>query len=216
MKKNICIDFLVIVLILIIIVTIIIALKNIIYDINYVNKINSIMADTVEIEKKWLIDKDKIPYDLSNSEIIEIEQTYICFSPEIRVRKINNGKEYTFAVKTNITSDGMIRDEIEDFITQEEYNNLMKKQEGNTIYKTRYQFLDGDYLLAVDIFSGELKGLAYLEIEFENQEEADNFQTPNWVIKDVTSDLNYKNGHLARYGIPDSFFEYIKESLKNI
>ena len=210
MKKNICIDFLVIVLILIIIVTIIIALKNIIYDINYVNKINSIMADTVEIEKKWLIDKDKIPYDLSNSEIIEIEQTYICFSPEIRVRKINNGKEYTFAVKTNITSDGMIRDEIEDFITQEEYNNLMKKQEGNTIYKTRYQFLDGDYLLAVDIFSGELKGLAYLEIEFENQEEADNFQTPNWVIKDVTSDLNYKNGHLARYGIPDSFFEYIK------
>ena len=216
MKKNICIDFLVIVLILIIIVTIIIALKNIIYDINYVNKINSIMADTVEIEKKWLIDKDKIPYDLSNSEIIEIEQTYICFSPEIRVRKINNGKEYTFAVKTNITSDGMIRDEIEDFITQEEYNNLMKKQEGNTIYKTRYQFLDGDYLLAVDIFSGELEGLAYLEIEFENQEEADNFQTPNWVLKDVTSDLNYKNGHLARYGIPDSFFEYIKESLKNI
>lgn len=216
MKKNICIDFLVIVLILIIIVTIIIALKNIIYDINYVNKINSIMADTVEIEKKWLIDKDKIPYDLSNSEIIEIEQTYICFSPEIRVRKINNGKEYTFAVKTNITSDGMIRDEIENFITQEEYNNLMKKQEGNTIYKTRYQFLDGDYLLAVDIFSGELEGLAYLEIEFENQEEADNFQTPNWVIKDVTSDLNYKNGHLARYGIPDSFFEYIKESLKNI
>lgn len=211
MKKNICIDFLVIVLILIIIVTIIIALKNIIYDINYVNKINSIMADTVEIEKKWLIDKDKIPYDLSNSEIIEIEQTYICFSPEIRVRKINNGKEYTFAVKTNITSDGMIRDEIENFITQEEYNNLMKKQEGNTIYKTRYQFLDGDYLLAVDIFSGELEGLAYLEIEFENQEEADNFQTPNWVIKDVTSDLNYKNGHLARYGIPDSFFEYIKE-----
>lgn len=210
MKKNICIDFLVIVLILIIIVTIIIALKNIIYDINYVNKINSIMADTVEIEKKWLIDKDKIPYDLSNSEIIEIEQTYICFSPEIRVRKINNGKEYTFAVKTNITSDGMIRDEIENFITQEEYNNLMKKQEGNTIYKTRYQFLDGDYLLAVDIFSGELEGLAYLEIEFENQEEADNFQTPNWVIKDVTSDLNYKNGHLARYGIPDSFFEYIK------
>lgn len=210
MKKNICINFLVIVLILIIIVTIIIALKNIIYDINYVNKINSIMADTVEIEKKWLIDKDKIPYDLSNSEIIEIEQTYICFSPEIRVRKINNGKEYTFAVKTNITSDGMIRDEIEDFITQEEYNNLMKKQEGNTIYKTRYQFLDGDYLLAVDIFSGELEGLAYLEIEFENQEEADNFQTPNWVIKDVTSDLNYKNGHLARYGIPDSFFEYIK------
>lgn len=185
-------------------------IKNIVYDINYANKVNNILDDDYEIEKKWVIDKNKIPYDLSNSEIIKIEQTYICFSPEIRVRKINDGEEYTFAVKTNMTSDGMIRDEMETYITQEEYNNLIKKQEGKTIYKTRYQFLDGDYLLAVDIFSGELEGLAYLEIEFENQEEANNFQTPNWVIKDVTSDLKYKNGHLARYGIPDSFFEYIK------
>lgn len=191
-------------------VILVISIKEIIYDINYANKVNSIMADDVEIEKKWLINKDKIPYDLSNSEIAKIEQTYICFSPEIRVRKINDGEEYTFAVKTNMTSDGMIRDEMEDSITQEEYNNLMKKQEGNTIYKTRYQFLDDGYLLAIDIFSGELEGLAYLEIEFENQEEANNFKTPEWVIKDVTSDLNYKNGYLARYGIPSSFFEYMK------
>lgn len=70
--------------------------------------------------------------------------------------------------------------------------------------------MDNGYLLAIDIFSGELDGLAYLEIEFENQEEANNFKTPEWVIKDVTSDLNYKNGYLARYGIPNSFFDYIK------
>lgn len=209
-KNNLCLTVITVVLILILITAVIITLKQVVYDINYANKVDSIMADSVEIEKKWLINKDQIPYNLSNSEVIKIEQTYICFSPEIRVRKINDGKEYTFAVKTNMTSDGMIRDEMENSIIQEEYNNLMKKQEGNTIYKTRYQFLDGDYLLAVDIFSGELDGLAYLEIEFENQEEANNFQTPNWVIKDVTGDINYKNGHLARYGIPNSFWEYIK------
>ena len=49
---------------------------------------------------------------------------------------------------------------------------------------------------------------------FENEEEANAFKIPSWVIKDVTSDLNYKNGYLARYGIPDSFFEYIKS--KNV
>ena len=32
---------------------------------------------------------------------------------------------------------------------------------------------------------------------------ANNYETPDWVIKDVTSDINYKNGHLARYGIPN-------------
>ena len=53
-----------------------------------------------------------------------------------------------------------------------------------------------------------MEGLAYLEIEFENQEEALNFETPDWVIKDVTDDVNYKNGYLARYGIPNNFSEF--------
>jgi CYTH domain-containing protein len=168
------------------------------------------MADDLEIEKKWIIDKNKIPYDLEKAEKIEIEQTYINFSPEIRVRKINAGQQYTFAVKTNITEDGMTRNELEENITEEEYKSMITKKEGNTIYKTRYQFLDGDYLLAIDIFSGDLEGLAYLEIEFENHEIANNYETPDWIIKDVTSDLNYKNGHLARYGIPESYCEYMK------
>ena len=178
-------------------------IKEYIYETNYDDKINSIMADNVEIEKKWLIDKTKIPYELSNAEVIEIEQTYICFSPEIRVRRINNGDEYTFAVKINMTSDGLIRDEMENSITEEEYNNMIIKKEGNTIYKTRYQFLEDGNLYAIDIFKGDLEGLAYMEIEFENKELADNFETPDWVIKDVTSDIRYKNGHLARYGIPE-------------
>ena len=128
-KKNFCVAAIIVALILILIVAVIISLKNVIYDINYVSKVNSVMEDAVEIEKKWIIDKEKIPYDLSNAEITKIEQTYICFSPEIRVRKINDREEYTFTVKTNMTSDGMIRDEMEIYITQEEYNNLIKKQE---------------------------------------------------------------------------------------
>lgn len=189
-----------------------IAIYHVAYNIKYGRILNSIVSDTVEIEKKWLINKENIPYNLNSfaTQIMKIEQTYICFSPEIRVRKINDGEQYTFTVKTNMTSDGLIRDEMEISITEEQYNALLKKQEGNTIYKTRYQFLDGDYVLAVDIFSGELEGLAYLEIEFENQKQSKDFQTPNWVIKDITSDLNYKNGYLARYGIPDSFLQYIK------
>ena len=36
-----------------------------------------------------------------------------------------------------------------------------------------------------------------------------NYGTPSWVLKDVTTDLNYKNGYLSRYGIPKSYYEYI-------
>ena len=181
---------------------------KIVEKINYVSELNRILSDDVEIERKWIIDKDNIGYDLSDAEVLKIEQTYICFSPEIRVRRINDGQQYSFAVKTNMTSDGMTRDEMEKNITKEEYENLVAKKEGNTVYKTRYQLLDGDYLIAIDIFEEQLEGLAYLEIEFENQEEALNFETPDWVIKDVTDDVNYKNGYLARYGIPNNFSEF--------
>lgn len=185
-------------------------LNPIIHELKLINETERVLIDKFEIEKKWIINKDAIPYDLFKVEPMKIEQTYICFSPEIRVRRINDGEFYTFAVKTDMTNDGMTREEMEKNITKEEYENLISKKEGNTIHKTRYQLLDGEYLIEIDIFSGELEGLAYLEIEFENQEEANAYQTPDWVIKDVTSDVNYKNGYLARYGIPTSFFEYIK------
>ena len=41
-----------------------------------------------------------------------------------------------------------------------------------------------------------------MEIEFPNIKESEEYKEPNWVIKDVTDNINYKNGHLARYGIP--------------
>lgn len=195
-------NIILVIFVLLIIVILIFGIKDVVSQIKYRKTIEEILIDDVEIERKWLIKEEDIPYDLSKAEKIEIEQTYINFSPEIRVRRINGGEAYTFAVKSNMTSDGMIRDELEENITEEEYNNLVRKQEGNTIHKIRYQFLDGDYLLAIDIFSGDLKGLAYLEVEFTNKNVANEFQTPLWVIKEVTDDIRYKNGHLARYGIP--------------
>lgn len=179
-------------------------------NVKYIIETNRILSDDLEIEKKWLIDFANIPYNLAKADIEKIEQTYICFSPEIRVRRINDGQRYTFTVKTGITEDGMIRNELEEEITKEEYENMIIKKEGNTINKTRYQIFDNGYVYAIDIFSGDLTGLAYLEVEFKNEDEAHNFMAPDWVKKDVTADLNYKNGYLARFGIPDTFEEYMK------
>ena len=121
----------------------------------------------------------------------------------MRVRDYNNGESFEFTMKNNMTIDGMIRDEINIDITKEQYDNLVIKQEGNTIDKTRYQLYDDGQIIALDIFHGDLDGLAYMEIEFKTEEESNNYREPDWVIKDVTSDINYKNGHLARYGIPE-------------
>ena len=178
----------------------------------FILKVNdsNILEYDQEIEKKWLIRQEDIPYDLSKADKYEIIQTYINFSPEIRLRNLNNS-EYVLTIKCDTALKGFVREEHEWLITKEEYENLITKKEGNTIYKTRYRFKDENNVeMEIDIFSGDLKGLAYLEIEFSNTESANDYLTPNWVIKDVTTDLNYKNGYLARYGIPKSYYEYIK------
>ncbi len=171
---------------------------------SYYKRLEEIMNDDKEIERKWLIKKEDIPYNLkdSNVKVFDIKQTYLCFDPEMRVRDYNNGESYEYTIKTNMTKDGLIRDEVNIDINKEQYDNLIIKQEGNTIHKTRYQFYDNKQLIAIDIFHDDLDGLAYMEIEFSTKKESDNYKDPKWVIKDVTDDINYKNGHLARYGIP--------------
>ncbi len=171
---------------------------------SYEERIDEILADDKEIERKWLINKEEIPYDLNAKEVeqYDIRQTYFCFDPEMRVRKYNDGQWYELTIKSNMSSDGLIRDEINLVINEEQYENIIKKQEGITIHKTRYQFYDNGEVIAIDIFHDDLDGLAYMEIEFANEEESRNYIEPDWVIKDVTSDKNYKNGYLARFGIP--------------
>jgi CYTH domain-containing protein len=188
-----------------------------------------------EIERKWLLDPDNIPINLSEKAagIWEITQNYINFSPEIRIRKVVNKKsckgtetrneefpspdssgiiaptprldcETTFflTVKSDLSVDGLTRKEVEWYISEAEYQTLLAKSEGNTIYKTRFSIDKGGLHYEYDIFHGNLSGLAYLEIEFTDEESAWNFTTPSYAIKDVTSDKRFKNQSLAKYGKP--------------
>ncbi len=191
-------------LIIVVVTALFFGIKLLLNGDKYAERVNELLSDDKEIERKWLINKESIPYDLNSTEVrqYEIKQTYLCFDPEMRVREYNNGDSHEFTIKTNMSDDGLVRDEVNMDITKEQYDNLIKKQEGNTIYKTRYQLYDEGQIIAIDIFHGDLDGLAYMEIECKNEEESNNYKEPTWVIKDVTSDINYKNGYLARYGIP--------------
>lgn len=190
---------------IIIITLIILLITSICANIYLINKYNSEnvqIKSGKEIEKKWLIKENEIPYDLSKADKFEIEQTYISFEPEIRVRKINNGQSYILTIKSNMSENGLVRDETEYYISEESYNLLLAKKEANTIYKTRYQLEIDGTTRSIDIFKGDLEGLAYLETEFTSEEEANKAEIKDWVIKDVTSDKRYKNQSLARNGIP--------------
>ena len=87
-----------------------------------------------EIERKWLVKREDIPYKLEKkADKFEITQTYLNYSPEIRVRNVSD-KRYVMAIKTGLTDEqGLTRDERQYDLTKEEYEHLLTKQEGNTI-----------------------------------------------------------------------------------
>ncbi|MBR3933056.1 MAG: CYTH domain-containing protein [Clostridia bacterium] len=155
-----------------------------------------------EIERKWLIDAEDIPFDLSKAKKDVMVQGYISFSPTIRVRS-ENGERFILCVKAKAKGSYLAREEFETELTKEQFDFLLAKKEGNIIEKVRYTINVDGLNYEIDIFDGDLKPMAYLEIEFPNVEDAVKFKSPDWVIKDVTDDFRYKNAGLAKYGKPE-------------
>lgn len=154
----------------------------------------------VEIERKFLVRKEDIGFELKKYRYENITQGYLYLRPSIRIRKANN--KYFFTIKTkppkeiNVKND-LARTEYEIEISKKCYNYLLKYHIGRLITKRRYFIEYKGYTIELDIFSGDLKGLIYAEIEFNSVEKALKFSPPKWFYKDVTGIEKYKNTQLS-------------------
>lgn len=157
----------------------------------------------IEIERKFLVDLNKVPYDFSKLERKSIEQGYIIYKPEIRVRSIS-GEDFFMTIKGE-TDSSDVRNELEFRISKEAFFTLMSRDDVSKISKTRYIVKEGLNKYEIDVFDGKLKGLACLEVEFENKEASDNFVVPNWITREITNDLRYRNSSLAKNNVPVEF-----------
>lgn len=152
----------------------------------------------MEIERKFLIDKDQIPFDLSSYPSHIIEQAYLCTSPVVRVRKEDDNYYMTYKGKGL-----MVREEYNLPLTEESYKHLLTKTDGNIITKTRYLIpyqddtLKKELLIELDVFEGKFEGLYLAEIEFSSEDDANNFTSPNWFGEDVTFDGRYHNSKMS-------------------
>jgi len=154
-----------------------------------------------EIERKYLIDLTKLPFNPECYNKKELLQSYITIKPEIRLRKIsfNGNTEYIMTLKT----DGNLeRGEYEYILSEEEYQNLFSNVSIRTIYKSRYVINLNETIIELDIFRDHLKPLVMCEVEFESLMKANDFKPPTWFGKEVTDDPRYKNKYLALNGIP--------------
>lgn len=153
----------------------------------------------MEIERKYIIDKNNIPFSLADYTSHIIEQAYLCTNPVVRIRKEDDNYYMTYKGQGL-----MVREEYNLPLTEEAYTHLLKKADGNVITKTRYLIphssnnLNKDLLIELDAFEGKFQGLYLAEIEFNSEDDANNFIPPNWFGEDVTLDGTYHNSKMSQ------------------
>lgn len=148
----------------------------------------------MEIERKFLIeDLTALPFRPEDYPSREIEQGYLCTDPVVRVRR--DGSRYFLTYKSKGL---MAREEYNLPLTRDSYLHLREKTDGRLITKLRYVIpLDGGLSLELDIFRGDLAPLILAEIEFPDEESAENYQAPSWLGRDVTFTAEYHNSTLS-------------------
>ena len=156
----------------------------------------------VQIKRTFLVDADDLPWEaISSGSSRDLVQSYVSYSPEIRIR-VSNGTDFRFTMKMPLDDVGLARQDVEFPLTEDEYNDLFRKISGDIIYKTRYSFNYDGMQMTVDIFTHQLSGLIFADVEFDSVEDANDFMPPAWFGEDVTADDRYKNAMLSRDGMP--------------
>jgi CYTH domain-containing protein len=152
-----------------------------------------------ELERKFVL--SEVPFELSGYPASEIRQGYLAIGAdgsEVRIRR--RGERCSLTVKRG---SGLARDEEELDLGDDEFDRLWPLTEGRRVEKTRYEIpADGDLVIELDVFAGELEGLITAEIEFDSDDQARRFATPDWLGPEVTENDAYKNRRLATDGRP--------------
>ena len=146
----------------------------------------------LEIERKFLM--DGFPIGLQLLAEAEIEQGYISFTPEVRIRKAVDrftGKE---EFKITIKGDGdLARTEIETEVTSDFYYDTVDFIDDRMIVKDYKKYKLGPWKLEVaHVDPGTDWEFYYAEIEFPTVEDAKDFVVPSYFGREITFNDDYK------------------------
>ena len=144
----------------------------------------------MEIERKFTV--RELP-DLSKYDFHIMEQGYLNTDPVVRVRKEDETYYLTYKGKGLLA-----REEYNLPLNREAYYHLVEKSDGTIIRKKRYLIPFEKYTIELDVFEAPYENLIIAEVEFDSEEEATNFQPPEWFSEDVTMDRRYHNSNLSQ------------------
>lgn len=146
-----------------------------------------------EIERKFLVDFDKLT---ENGPLMfgrKITQFYLVANKDIAVRLRSSSQGTVLTIKHG--GDGMTTNEEEFAVSHVSYVTRVQDKIGREIIKTRYIVTFEKRRWEIDIFEDDLDGLIVAELECPDAADVKNL--PPWVTREVTYDYRFKNAVLA-------------------
>lgn len=149
----------------------------------------------MEIERKWVVNYNKILPLIKNNIGVRIEQHYLNTSDD---KWLIRARRYGLTHILTLKSKGLMsREELEFEISENDYLKTIKHSI-KSLTKTRFTIpVDGHPDLFYEIDFYDDYDFITCEVEFQTNEDAINFIQPEWCIMDVTNDPSFQNVNLA-------------------
>ncbi len=154
------------------------------------------MVVCMEIERKFLV--KSLPPGWKAAPGSPIRQGYFSLcdkNVEIRLRQQSSKRFIT--VKAGR---GRSRLEEEIAISSQRFEALWPLVRRASIVKKRYRIPCGGLAIALDVYQGRHRGLMTAEVEFRSDREAEAFEPPPWLGREITGHRRYTNQSLAHLG----------------
>jgi len=149
-----------------------------------------------EIERKFLVANDSWQSAAGAGTVCAQGYLTSGYSSGATVRVRLLGEQGLLTIKG--PSQGFSRPEMEYEIPAADAEYMLENLCGDRLVsKKRYTCEVGGMIWEIDVFSGSNEGLTVAEIELESEDQQ--FEKPEWLGVEVTSDSRYYNAALARH-----------------
>lgn len=157
-----------------------------------------------EIERKFLI--KRMP-DLSNLKSVIYERYYIYRDAVVEMRVQKKGERYEIERKQKINELKSEKSKME--ISESEFEAL-KKFGGEIITREGF-FISSNPNVSIKIYHGKYEGLKKVEVEFDSELEANNFQIPDWYGQEITNSIVSRDSKLLDLN-SEQFRDFIEKT----
>ena len=154
----------------------------------------------LEVERRFLL--RELPADLTEQVNGWLIVDRYIVDTRLRLRRMIDMKSgqivFKFGQKYRAPSQGEAETTLTNMYLDEQEYECLSKLEAREVVKRRYRYVNGGLEYGLDVFEGELSGLILAEIECETKQECERLQTPAFALREVTGDIFFTGGFLAK------------------